>query len=143
MDEIDLIIQQKLLVNSRLTFRELAEITNISVSAVHKRIKKLEEDNIITAYIARPSILVLNCLAVVIYGSSNAKSMDTISEEIGQHESIISVAVASGKFLYISAQILTLVMHARVLSILGIYPSFFSKFITVIRSSKRSFKSYL
>lgn len=64
MDEIDLIIQQKLLGNSRLTYMELAEITNMSVSAVHKRIKKLEKDDIITAYIARPSLLALNCLAV-------------------------------------------------------------------------------
>ena len=48
MDQIDLLIQQKLLANSRLTYRELAEITNISVSAVHKRIRKLEEADIIT-----------------------------------------------------------------------------------------------
>ena len=103
MDEIDLVIQQNLMNNSRLTFRELAEITNISVSAVHKRIKKMEEDEIITVYNARPSILALNYLAVLIFGSSNAKSIDSVCKELGQHESIISIAIASGKFLYISA----------------------------------------
>jgi len=40
MDDIDLLIQRKLLFNSRLTYRELADITNLTVSAVHKRIKK-------------------------------------------------------------------------------------------------------
>lgn len=103
MDEIDLVIQQNLMNNSRLTFRELAEMTNISVSAVHKRIKKMEEDDVITAYIARPSILALNYLAVLIFGTSNAKSIDAVCKELGQHESIISIAIASGKFLYISA----------------------------------------
>ena len=40
MDEIDLIIIRKLLLeNSRLTYRELAEITNMSVSAIHNRIR--------------------------------------------------------------------------------------------------------
>ncbi len=103
MDEIDLIFWQKLSVNSRLTYKELAEMIDMSVSAVHKRIKKLEEDGIITAYIARPSILALNSLAVLIYGTSNARSMDAVSKELGQHESIFSIAVASGKFLYITA----------------------------------------
>ncbi len=103
MDEIDLIFWQKLSENSRLTYRELAEMVDMSVSAVHKRIKKLEEDGIIIAYIARPSIMALNCLAVLIFGTSNARSMDAVSKELEQHESIISIAIASGKFLYISA----------------------------------------
>ena len=105
MDEIDLIIQRNLMNNSRLTFRELAEITDISVSAVHKRIKKMEEDEIITAYNVKPSILALNYLAVLIFGSSNAKSIDSVCKELGQHENIISIAIASGKFLYISAYV--------------------------------------
>ena len=103
MDEIDLLIQRHLMDNSRLTFRELAEMTKIGVSAVHKRIKKMEEDDIITAYYARPSLLALNYLAVLIFGTSSAKSIDAVCKELGQHESIISISIASGKFLYISA----------------------------------------
>lgn len=55
MDEIDLIILRKLVENSRLTYRELAEITNMSVSAIHNRIKNLVDDEIISTFIARPS----------------------------------------------------------------------------------------
>ena len=44
MDEIDLIIIRRLMENSRLTFRELAEITNMSVSTIHKRIHNLKKD---------------------------------------------------------------------------------------------------
>ena len=83
MDEIDLLIQQKLLQNSRLTYRELAEITDISVSAVHKRLKKMEEDEIIIAYNARPSLFALNYLPILIFGTSSAKSIDTFPFVIG------------------------------------------------------------
>ncbi|MFX0036636.1 MAG: winged helix-turn-helix transcriptional regulator [Candidatus Hermodarchaeota archaeon] len=101
MDEIDLIILRKLLYNCRLTYRELGDITDMSVSAIHKRIKKLEDDGIITAYIARPSSIALKYLNVVIFGKSNAKSMDVISKEIGQHECIDGVGILGGKRLYI------------------------------------------
>jgi len=103
MDEIDLLILRKLLENSRLTYRELAEINNMSVSAIHKRIKKLEEEGIISAYIAQPSIIALKCLFVLIFGTSDAKSMDAVSKELGQHESVRFVGIAGGKFLYITA----------------------------------------
>jgi DNA-binding Lrp family transcriptional regulator len=103
MDEIDLTILRKLLGNSRLTYRELAEITNLSVSAVHKRIKKLEDEGIILSYIAQPSIIALKYLFVLIFGTSKAKSMDAVSKELGQHESIRFIGVAGAKFLYITA----------------------------------------
>ena len=101
MDEIDLVIIKKLFYNSRLTYRELAELTDMSVSATHKRISKLVGDGIISAFIARPSVIALKCLWIVISGVSNAKSMDAVSKEIGQHESVESVAIGGGKFLII------------------------------------------
>lgn len=102
MDEIDLIILRKLLENSRLTYRELAEITNMSVSAIHNRIKNLVDDEIISTFIARPSSIALKYLIVNIFGRSNAKSMDAVSKELGQHENVFTIAIASGKFLYIT-----------------------------------------
>ncbi|MFW9902214.1 MAG: AsnC family transcriptional regulator [Candidatus Thorarchaeota archaeon] len=103
MDEIDLFIIKRLFENSRLTYRELAELTDMSVSSIHKRIKSLENDKIINAYIARPSAIALKSLWIMIFGTSKAKSMDTVSNELGQHENIEFVAIAGGKFLYISA----------------------------------------
>ena len=102
MDEIDLIILTKLLENSRLTYRELAEMTNMSISAIHKRIRSLVDGGIINAFIARPSIIALKCLWVLIFGTSNAKSMDAVSKELGQHESIFYIVIAGGKFLYVA-----------------------------------------
>ena len=103
IDETDLVIVRKLMEDSRLTYRELAEITNMSVSAIHKRIKNLVDDSTINAFIARPSIIALKSLWVLITGTSNTKSMDTVSKELGQHESIRFIGITGGKFLYITA----------------------------------------
>ena len=47
MDEIDFIILKRLMENSRVTFRELAELIGMSVSSTHKRINKLLDQDII------------------------------------------------------------------------------------------------
>ena len=120
MDEIDLIIVRELLQNSRLTYRELADMTDMSVSAIHKRIRNLEDDGIINAYIARPSLIALKYLWVAIFGTSNAKSMDVVRKELGQHESISMVCITGGKFLYIKA-------YLRNISELQEYSSYVSK----------------
>ncbi len=88
MDDIDTLIIRNLVLNSRLTFRELADLTDMSVSAVHKRIRGLEDDGTILAYIARPSIIALKYIWVTIFGRSNAKSLDIVSKELGQHEGV-------------------------------------------------------
>ena len=41
MDKTDIILTQLLLRNSRLPYRELAEKLDLSVNAVHKRIREL------------------------------------------------------------------------------------------------------
>ena len=102
MDEIDFIILKKLMENSRVTYRELADIIDMSVSSTHKRIKKLIDDEIIEAFTTRPSAIALKYLSVLIFGTSNAKSLDAVSKELGQHENIYAVAIATGKILYIS-----------------------------------------
>lgn len=102
MDGTDYFLLKRLIENSRVTYRELADMTGISVSAVHKRIKSLEDDGFINTFIARPSYIALKYLVVTIFGTSNAKSMDEISKELGQHESVFYIGIAGGKFLYIS-----------------------------------------
>lgn len=120
MDEIDLIIIRKLLENSRITFRELAEITSMSVSTIHKRIQNLIDDGIINAFIVRPTMISLKGLWLLSSGTSNAKSIDLISQELGNHETIYVVSIASGKYLYVGA-------YLRNISELQEFTSFLSK----------------
>jgi DNA-binding Lrp family transcriptional regulator len=100
MDEIDLQILQNLMRHSRTPYREIGASIGISVSSVHKRIKKLEEDNVIQAYIATPSWNAINYLIVTISGRANVKSLDLLSNEVGNHENTFSCVIASGKFFY-------------------------------------------
>lgn len=102
MDEIDLIILRKLREDSRLTYRKLADLINMAVSTIHKRINTLKEDEVILGFTARPSIIALKSLVVTVFGTSNAKSLSAVSKELGQNENIVSVAWASGKMMYIS-----------------------------------------
>ena len=102
MDEIDFLLIKKLFLNSRYTYREMAEMSDLSVSAVHKRIKSLEDEGIIERYIARPSLQALKSLWVMIFGFSKARSTELVSKELGQHENINFVGIAGGKSLSIS-----------------------------------------
>ena len=120
MDEIDLFLIKKLFANSRITFRELATLTNLGVSAVHKRIRKLEEDGVINAYTARPTICALKSLWILIFGTSKAKSLELVCRTLGQHENVEFVAIAGGKFLYVSG-------FLRNISELQDYSSYVSK----------------
>lgn len=103
MDDLDFIILKKLLENSRLTYREIGDILNMSVSAIHKRINKLVDDGIIDGFIARPSIQALKYIWVLITGPSNTRLIDPIIKELGNHENVKAIAMAGGKFLYVSA----------------------------------------
>ena len=102
MDEIDNTITKKLVENCRVTYRELAEITDMSVSAIHKRINKLVDEGNIEAFVARPSIIALKSIWFIVSGTSKAKSVDDLSKELGQHENIDFVGIAGGKFMYIA-----------------------------------------
>ena len=103
MDEIDFIIIKKLMENSRVTYRELAVLINMSVSSTHKRISNLLDSEVIQAFTARPSVIALKSLSILIFGTSKAKSLDDVCKEIGQNENIYSTAIATGKVLYVSA----------------------------------------
>lgn len=48
-------------------------------------------------------IMAIKSLWVLIFGTSNTKSMDAVSNELGQHESVKFVGITGGKFLYITA----------------------------------------
>ncbi|MCP4760147.1 MAG: Lrp/AsnC family transcriptional regulator [archaeon] len=89
--------------NSRLTYRELADMVDMNVSSVHKRINNLVEDKVILGYIARPSAIALKYLAIMIFGTSKARSVDAVSAEIGQQENINFIGIAGAKHLSISA----------------------------------------
>ena len=52
MEEIDRKIVSLLTRNGRMSFTELARQAGLSVSAVHQRVRRLEQDGVIKGYVA-------------------------------------------------------------------------------------------
>jgi len=95
-------LSKLLLTNSRLSYRELADRLDLSVNAVHKRIRTLIEQGIIRAFTAKISNYALEGVPVLIFGMSEAQSFEAC-EKLGKHDSTYWVGVAGGNCLYVGA----------------------------------------
>jgi DNA-binding Lrp family transcriptional regulator len=103
LDNTDVILSQLLLANSRLSYRELAEKLDLSVTAVHNRIQSLVELGVIRKFTAKPSIYSQNAIHIFIYGSSKASSIRDLSPKLQSQGSIYWLSVGGGNVLYIGA----------------------------------------
>ena len=103
MDKTDVILCQLLLANSRLSYRELAEKLDLSVTAVHNRIQSLIELGIIRKFTAKPSIYAQNAVHIFIYGNSKTNSIRDLSAKLQKNGSIYWLSVGGGNVLYLGA----------------------------------------
>ena len=94
-----------LLANSRLSYRELAEKLNLSVTAVHNRIQVLIGMGIIRKFTAKPSIFVQNAIHVFCFGSSKSNAIRDLTPKLERQGSIYWLAVGGGNILYVGAYI--------------------------------------
>ncbi len=103
VDKTDIILCQLLLANSRLSYRELAEKLNLSVTAVHNRIQSLIELGIIRKFTTKLSLIAKNGIHVLIFGTSKTNSMRDLNLKLEKHGSIYWLAIGGGNILYIGA----------------------------------------
>jgi DNA-binding Lrp family transcriptional regulator len=103
MDLTDLILCQLLLLNSRRSYRELADVLNLSVTAVHKRIQSLIELGVIRKFTAKIGIGALNAIHVMIFGTSKITPLHDLKAKLAKQGSIYWLAIGDGNFLYIGA----------------------------------------
>lgn len=102
MDNIDFGISMMLLVNSRIPYRELAEIFNMSVNSIHKRIKSMVELGIIQKFNTKLSLLNFpNTVNILLFGRTLKENKANLLQNLGNHESIFNVTQASGDLFYI------------------------------------------
>jgi len=106
MDKTDILLTQLLLQNSRRPYRELADILNLSVNAVHKRIQELMESGILSTFTAKINLSAFeHQVSIYIWGRSEAKSLDEIITKLGKNSSTYWVTIASGNVLYLGAHL--------------------------------------
>jgi DNA-binding Lrp family transcriptional regulator len=108
MDKIDVIICQLLLANSRLSYRELAEKLDLSVTAVHNRIQSLIDTGIIRKFTAGLSMVAQNAIHVFIFGNSKTTSISNLKQKMEKQGSIYWLAVGGGNVLYVGAHLRSL-----------------------------------
>ena len=108
MDKTDVVLSLLLLANSRTPYSELANKLGLSVNAVHKRIKSLVETGIIRTFTAKVSLFYLKALNVIVFGRSEARSIDEACKKLGENDSTYWVAVASGNYLYVGAYLVNI-----------------------------------
>jgi len=106
MDKIDFTICMMLMSNSRIPYRELAELFNMSVNSIHKRIKSMVELGIIQNFNTKLSLLNFpNTVNVVMFGRTRKENKADLLQNLGNHESIFNATQASGDLFYIHSHI--------------------------------------
>ena len=106
MDEIDLALSLMLMANSRVPYKELADIFSMSVNSIHKRVKSLVELGIIRNFSTKLGYTYFKqIINVVLYGRSLITDKKALIDDLGSHECIYNVTQASGDLFYIHAYI--------------------------------------
>jgi len=107
MDKTDVILTQLLMQNSRRPYRELAEILNLSINAIHKRIQELIKIGILRDFTAKIdlSAFEMSIVAAWVWGRSECKLLDEIITKLGANSSIYWISFASGNLLYLGAHL--------------------------------------
>jgi DNA-binding Lrp family transcriptional regulator len=103
MDKTDIVLCQLLLGNSRLSYRELADMLNLSVTAIHKRIRDLTESGVIRKFTAKISLFQLDALHILIFGNSKLDSVQSLPQKLEKNGKIYWLSVGGGNHLYIGA----------------------------------------
>ncbi len=104
MDEIDFTISFMLMANSRISYSKIADIFNMSVNSIYKRIKSMVELGIIQSFKTKLSFLNFPYTTnIVLFGNSPIKEKKILMDKIGNNECVYNVTQASGELFYIHA----------------------------------------
>jgi DNA-binding Lrp family transcriptional regulator len=103
MDETDLLLSLKLLVNSRTSLNDLANAFGMSINAIHKRIRILADLGVIREFTARLNLMTLGATVVLFVGRSELRADDALFDEIAQTQLIYWLGMGAEKMVYIGA----------------------------------------
>ncbi|WP_082587037.1 Lrp/AsnC family transcriptional regulator [Staphylococcus sp. NAM3COL9] len=86
MDDLDKVIISELKINSKISMKDLGKKLNLTGQAVNNRVKKLENDNIITGYTISLNQEALNCnihvfISIYTHKISHKPYIDFINQE--------------------------------------------------------------
>ncbi|MEO8723088.1 MAG: Lrp/AsnC family transcriptional regulator [Sphingobium sp.] len=105
MDKADRLILRAVQAESSRSLAELSELVGVSHSACHRRVRALEEQGVITGYMAKldPSKLGLglNAFVEISLNSQSREAMDVFEEAVRRFDDVLECHLMSGAADYI------------------------------------------
>ncbi|MFW9879829.1 MAG: AsnC family transcriptional regulator [Candidatus Thorarchaeota archaeon] len=103
MDEIDIEIIKLLIINSRLSYREISNYLGLSVNAIYRRIQNLAELDIIQKFTAKINPNAVNAIYTFIFGETIAQNLNEITSKLGAHKNTYNIMLSSRNHIYVGA----------------------------------------
>lgn len=103
MDEIDARLCGMLIVNSRTSYRELADSLGISLQAVYRRIQIMQASGVIKGFHTMLSLGYNRGVVIYVMGTSESRSMDQTVEALSKNDATHVVLVSGRSYLTIGA----------------------------------------
>ena len=101
MDKTDVILSMMLLLNSRASYRELADKLGLSVNAVHKRIQSMVDEGIIRSFTTRISLITVGGAMVWVLGQGDFVSVEDVKAKLQNNRNVYWLAVTGGDNLLV------------------------------------------
>ncbi|PSL35383.1 Lrp/AsnC family transcriptional regulator [Chitinophaga ginsengisoli] len=105
LDDYDKMILRQLQHNNKITADELANIVNLSASAVQRRLKRLRDEKIIEADVAiiSPAVagISITCIVEVILQEGNSKAIDAFKTAMRQCTEVMQCYYVTGAYDFV------------------------------------------
>ena len=100
MDEKDLILTRGLGENPRISYRELADLSDLSINSVHKRVQYLLDVGNIMGFYAHLGPSAERYVVASALGKTSSNDLEATIAEAGKDEHTSQVVVATNDFIY-------------------------------------------
>ena len=133
MDEKDFILTEKLDENPRISYRELADLSGLSINSVHKRVQFLIDVGNIAGFHATLGPSAERYVIASALGQTSSNDLEATIAEAGRDEHTSQVVVATNDFIYPQ-------WHMRDISELDDFMAF-AREVTLIESPQVVFRT--
>ena len=103
MDESDIKIILLLILNSRLTYREIAHHLGLSLNAIYKRVQNLIDTGVIKRFTAKINPYAIGAVYAFTFGKSQASNIKKVTSELKQNKNTAAILLTSRNYIYIGS----------------------------------------
>ena len=101
MDDIDMRLAIELTMDPRATFRDLAKKLGLSVNAVHKRFRSLQDQGIINRLTVHPSPAAMGSSICMLLARFDPLDEECVYERLTSNERVLTIYASSGDYLFV------------------------------------------